>query len=229
MKPLDDLWNDLPWVRDDADAGTDRDAQAVADALSMADRLESDEPLETLLAGVTGNRRLIVTEGGRQTLGISMHEQLRGLPEARGIGRHRTPGEADPTTMRIRRLAASLLRRAAAAPFSPQAWRVDPVQIHAGAIAAGLADDACEHGIRVNVRLATPLLPALGTYDLVGRGRIEIALPTTTGGAVFLTSTDGCVSLNENGMSVPFGPLDAMERLRLERAAAATPAARAWR
>lgn len=229
MKPVDDLWNDLPWIRDDADAGTDRDADAVADALVMADRLESDEALDTLLAGVTGNRRFIVTDNGRRTLSISMHEQLRGLPEARRIGRHRVPGKTDPTTMRIRRLAASLLRKAASAPFSPQAWKVDPVQIHAGAIAAGLADEAGEHGIRVSVRLATPLLPALGTYELDGRGKIEIALPTGTGGAVFLTSTNGCVSLNENGMNVPFGPFDVMERLRLERAAALTPAARAWR
>jgi hypothetical protein len=225
MKPADDLWMDLPWLRDDEHAGTKRDEDVLKAALTMAERLESDDPLDTLLGGVEGRRVFTVTEGGRRTLLVAMHEDVHGLREARELEHGMTADPSSPQGMPLRRLVASLLRKAAAAPFSSGGWRTDDVQLLAGAIAAGMDDEACSRGIRVTTRFATPLLPAVGVYQKKGRSNVNVSLPTCQGGVVFLTGIDGCVQLNENGSSIPFGPFDAMERLRMELAVAALPPA----
>lgn len=214
MTPPDQIWNDLPWIRDDQKAGTQEEGDVLAAASTLADRLETDDPLEIMLGGVTGRRRIMVSESlkdtgpAKQILAITVHEDVRGLKEARTGG--------DPA---MRSLAASLLRRAVDAPAAPGAWRHDPVALYAGAVAAHAEEQMCEVGMRVSVRLPTPLLPGLGTYEGAGRGRIAVPLPTTIGGAVFLTMTDGMISLNENGMSLKLGPFDPMERMRLAVAA----------
>lgn len=214
MTPPDQIWNDLPWLRDDEDTGTQKEMDVLDAARALVDRLASDDPLEIMLGGVTGRRTIMVSEAlkgtgrAKQILAITVHEDVRGLKEARAGG--------DPA---MRSLTASLLRRAADAPTGPGGWAHDPVALYAGAVTAGTEEQLCEIGVRVNLRLPTPLLPGLGTYEVGGRGRIAVPLPTTIGGAVFLTMTDGLISLNENGMSLKLGPFDAMERMRLAVAA----------
>lgn len=222
MTPPDQIWNDLPWIRDDQNAGTQEEGDVLSAASALADRLETDDPLEIMLGGVTGRRRIMVSESlkgtgrAKQILAITVHEDVRGLKEARTGG--------DPA---MRSLAASLLRRAVDAPAAPGAWGHDPVALYAGAVTAHAEEQMCEIGMRVSVRLPTPILPGLGTYENAGRGRIAVLLPTTIGGAVFLTMTDGLISLNENGMSLKLGPFDAMERMRLAVAAQDLPTGKA--
>lgn len=221
MKPADDLWMNLPWLRDDEHAGTKRDEDSLSAALAMADRLESGVRLETLLAGVPGRRVFTVSEGGRQTLLVAVHDDVLGLHEMRDLDGGIARDASSPQDTALRNLVASLLRKAAAAPFSSEGWRTDDVQLMAGAIAADMADEACVNGIRITVRFATPLMPAVGVYQRKGRFNTNVSLPTSRGGVVFLTAMDGCVRLNENGSSIPFGPFDPMERLRMELAVSA--------